>query len=164
MTRLFTLTGSACACVLLCGCSLMVASGGKHTDQIFTANASVETIRKQMGPPANRVAYAQPLPASEIPEIVRLARYEHGLSLETRIGSREDYVFKGREYDERDSVAAWELEKSTLGTADVLMFPFIIDEAFYQKGLSHYYTVWYRPDGTYFAHDELTANPRWASK
>ena len=163
MTRLFTFA-SVCACVLLCGCSLLVASGGKHTDQIFTTNASVETVRKQMGPPANRVAYAQPLPASEIPDLVRLARYEPGLSLETPIGSREEYVFNGRVYDGRDSGAAWALEKSTLGTADALMFPFVVDEAFYEKGLSHRYTVWYRPDGTYFAHEELTTNPRWASK
>jgi len=142
----------------------MVASGGKHNEQIFTTNASVETVRKQLGPPANRVAYFQPLPASEIPELVSLAKYDSGLSLQTQIGSREEYVFKGREYDQRDSASAWNLDKSTLGAAEVFMFPFVLDEAWYERGLSHRYTVWYRPDGTCFAHDELTSNPRRESK
>ena len=164
MNRPLALACAALSCGLLPGCSLLVASGGKHNERVFTANASVETIRKQLGPPANRVAYSQPTPASEIPEIVSLAKYDSGLSLQTPIGSREEYVFKGREYDERDSVSAWALDKSTLGTAEIFMFPFVLDEALYEKGLSHHYTVWYRPDGTYFIHDELTTNPRRESQ
>ena len=164
MNRPLALACTALACGLLSGCSLLVASAGKHNEQIFTANASVETVRKQLGPPTNQVAYPQPMTASEIPEIVSLARYDSGLSLQTPIGSREEYVFNGREYDQRDSASAWNLDKSTLGTAEIFMFPFVLDEAWYRRGLSHHYTVWYRPDGTYFAHDELTTNPRRESK
>jgi hypothetical protein len=164
MKRPIILIGVAITCGLLSGCSLLVASGGKDNEQIFTAKASVETVRKQLGPPANRVAYPQPTPASEIPEIVSLAKYDSGLSLQTPIGSREEYVFNGREYDQRDSASAWNHDKSTLGTAEIFMFPFVLDEAWYRRGLSHHYTVWYRPDGTYFAHDELTTNPRRESK
>lgn len=164
MNRPLALACTAIACGLFSGCSLLVASGGKDNEQIFTAKASVETVRKQLGPPANRIAYPQPTPASEIPEIVSLAKSESALSLETPIGSREEYVFNGREYDEWDSTSAWNLDKSTLGTAEIFMFPFVLDEAWYRRGLSHRYTVWYRPDGTYFAHDELTTNPRRDSK
>ena len=138
----------------------MLASGGKHNERIFTATSSVETVRKQLGLPATRLAYAQPVAASEIPEIVNLARYDSGLSLQTPIGSREEYVFNGREYNQQDSDSAWKLDKSTFGTAEIFMFPFVLDEARYRRGLSHRYTVWYRPDGRYFAHDELTTNPR----
>lgn len=141
-----------------------MASGGKHTEQVFTANASVETVRKHLGPPTDRVAYPQPTPASKIPEIVSLAKYDSGLSLQTPIGSREEYVFNGREYEQRDSDSARNLDKSTFGAAEVFMFPFVLDEAWYRRGLTHRYTVWYRPDGTYFAHDELTTNPRIQSK
>jgi hypothetical protein len=164
MNRPLALACSVIACGLLSGCSLLVASGGKHTERVFVTNASVEAVRKQLGPPTDRVAYPQPTPASEIPEIVSLARYHSGLSLQTPIGLREEYVFNGREYDERDSVSAWALDKSTFGAAEVFMFPFVIDEAWYERGLSHRYTVWYRPDGTYFVHDELTTNPRIQSK
>lgn len=164
MNRPLALACTAMACGLLSGCSLLVASGGKHTEGVFTANASVETVRKQLGLPTDRVAYSQPVAASEIPEIVSLAKYDSGLSLQTPIGSREEYVFNGREYEQRDSDSAWNLDKSTFGTAEIFMFPFVLDEAWYRKGLSHRYTVWYRPDGTYFAHDELTTNPRRDSK
>lgn len=164
MNRPLALVCIAIACGLLSGCSLLVASGGKHTEQIFAAKASVETVRKQLGPPTERVAYAQPTQASEIPEIVSLAKYDSGLSLQTPIGSREEYVLNGREYDHQDSASAWALDKSTLGTAEIFMFPFVLDEAWYEGGLSHHYTVWYLPDGTYFAHDELTTNPRRESK
>src|SRR5579864_4162648 len=107
MNRPLALACTAHACGLLSGCSLLVASAGKHNEQIFTANASVETVRKQLGPPTDQVAYPQPVTASEIPEIVSLARYDSGLSLQTPIGSREEYVFNGREYDQRDSASAW---------------------------------------------------------
>lgn len=165
MNRPLALACGAITWGLLSGCSLLVASGGKHTERVFTANASVETVRQQLGPPTSEVAYPQPVAASEIPEIVRLSKgCEPGLALETPVGSCEEYVFNGREYDERDSFVAWTLDKSTLGGAEVFMFPFVLDEALYQRGLSHRYTVWYRPDGTYFAHDELTINPRRESK
>jgi hypothetical protein len=163
-TKSVMLSATALTCCLLSGCSLLIASSGKHTERVFTTNASAETIRKELGAPTNQYSYPQPIAASEIPEIVKLAKYQKGLALDTPIGSREDYVFNGREYDARNSVASWNLDKSTLGAAEIFMFPMTIDEAHYESRLSHRYTVWYRPDGTYFAYDELTTDPRRNAK
>jgi hypothetical protein len=163
-TKNVVLSIAALASLFLSGCSLLITSSGKHTERVFTSNASADTIRKELGAPTNQYSYPQPVPASEIPEIVKLAKYQAGLAMDTPIASREDYVFNGREYDAHNRAASWNLDKSTLGAAEIFMFPMTVDEALYKSHLSHRYTVWYRSDGTCFAYDELTTDPRRSSK
>jgi len=162
--RLGWLALAAGAGVLLSGCSLLIAQGGKHPEKIFTATASAGTIRKELGPPTEQWTYPQPRPASEIPDLAKLATLRTNLSLAAPVGSRADYHFKGRVYDGIDPMICWTIDKSTLGIGEIFAFPFSIDAAIQESRLTHWYRVWYRPDGSYFAHDELSARIEKVSK
>jgi hypothetical protein len=127
-------------------------------DRVLVADASLQSIRNQLGRPTAQITYSQPQAASEIPEIVTLARFRKDLSLATTLGSREDYVYRGRVHDERDSVVVATVDRSTLGVGELLMFPCVVREARQESQRTHRYRVWYRPDGSYFVHVELLSS------
>jgi hypothetical protein len=148
------LTFTALTSVLFSGCSLLVSQGGKDMNRLFVPNASVETIRKELGQPTAQFSYPQALPASQIPEVVTLAKFRKDLLLATPLGSHEDYAFKGRVYrDEAEGIAM--VDTLTFGTGELLMFPLAVHGAVQDSHRTHRYRVWSRTDSGYFAHVEL---------
>jgi hypothetical protein len=136
------------------GCSLLVMQGGKRMDRVFTAGASDQKIRKSLGPPITQVAYPQPRAASEIPEIVKLAKLTPTLPLTNSVAGYEEYSFQGRVYqDESQGIVM--VDTITFGAGELLLFPLSVRQAAQDRNRVHRFRVWYRPDRTYFAHVEL---------
>jgi hypothetical protein len=145
-------TGCMLGLLLCCGCSMMVAATGKRTDGLLKPGRSREAIHKDLGTPKHVVTFPNPRPASEIPQLVALARYRQELRMTSLVSGFEDYEWRGRIHAPENYAGYGMASGLTLGVSEIIFFPALVDEAKKDAQKTHRFRVWYSVDGTCFAH------------